>query len=296
MLNKRHFIFLPFWASLCCLLLSACSEFPDHKETNGVYWKMVRFGEGSTWKEADFSRIVIRCTPYQQQEKAVEYTLYSGYLKAEQDSGSSIAAELMPLLENMKLGEELELIVPYQFIDRTMLDGYKGNLTGPEDKVQLNVRLENIFERQDFAQFIMNAAQLEELTEVEAIGLYFVNHQPQEVEQRGDVFIERLQTTTGDSISAGCDITIQLHTFLLSGQKLDQLTTLSCTFGRPGQLVPGLQYALSFLKEGEKAKIYMPSYLAFGEEGSTSGVVPAHTPVYFSVHVVEVKTPSELVP
>jgi FKBP-type peptidyl-prolyl cis-trans isomerase len=276
------------------LFLHSCSEHPGYQETQGVFWKMVRFGEGRTWKEADYSRIVIRCMPHEQADKAVEYTLYSGYLKAEQDSGSLISAELMPLLEAMKLGEELELIVPYNYVDRTMLDGYKGTITGLEQKVQLNVRLENIFERSEFTQFIMNAAQLEELTEVEAIGLHFVNHKSEEVEQRGDVFIEKLERTSGDSIKPGNDITIQLHTFLLNGQKLDQLTTLSCTFGRPGQLVPGLQYALSFLKEGEKAKVYMPSYLAFGEKGSSSGVVPAHTPVYFSIHVVEVKTPEEM--
>jgi FKBP-type peptidyl-prolyl cis-trans isomerase len=47
------------------------------------------------------------------------------------------------------------------------------------------------------------------------------------------------------------------------------------------------------LREGEHSCIYMPSELAFGEGGSSTGIVPANTPIYFDVQVLDVKTPEE---
>jgi FKBP-type peptidyl-prolyl cis-trans isomerase len=55
----------------------------------------------------------------------------------------------------------------------------------------------------------------------------------------------------------------------------------------PGQLVDGLQYALSFMHTGDEAMVYMPSQLAFGEKGSTGRVVPRNTPVYFRIKVLD---------
>jgi peptidylprolyl isomerase len=60
-------------------------------------------------------------------------------------------------------------------------------------------------------------------------------------------------------------------------------------FGKPGQLIPGLQYGLSLMKSGERALIFMPSALAFGEDGSNTGIIPPRTPIYFDVNVIEVK-------
>ncbi len=75
----------------------------------------------------------------------------------------------------------------------------------------------------------------------------------------------------------------------MNGKPLDQPTDLQFTFGRPDQVVEGLQFALSKMRSGDEALVYLPSYLAFGEEGSTGGVVPPKTPVYFRVKVVDVK-------
>jgi FKBP-type peptidyl-prolyl cis-trans isomerase len=73
------------------------------------------------------------------------------------------------------------------------------------------------------------------------------------------------------------------NTFLLNGKKLDEPTQLQLNYGMPGQVVDGLHYALSFMHKGDEALVYMPSYLAFGTKGSSSGVVPRNTPIYFRI-------------
>lgn len=284
---KRFFFLL-----LIALSFAACNTREGYEESNGVYWKLVRFGDGATWGESDYSRIAIQCQNPANPDSILEYQLYSGLLKADQDSGAVLSDTIVQLLANMKQGEEIEILSPYGLFDGTMLDGYNGGFALKDTELKLNIRLEQTFEREAFTEFIMNASQIGEMTETEAIGLFFVNHKDDQVEQRGDVFIERLSKGNGKAIKVGDEVTMQLHTHLLSGLQLDELTTLTFTYGRPGQIVPGLQYALSFLTENDKARVFMPSYLAFGEEGNSNGLVPDHTPVYFSVHVLSVKTPS----
>ena len=61
------------------------------------------------------------------------------------------------------------------------------------------------------------------------------------------------------------------------------------TYGQEGQLIEGLQLALRKLKKGEKAKIILPSQLAFGSEGSSNGTVPPYTPLVYQIEIQDVK-------
>jgi len=58
--------------------------------------------------------------------------------------------------------------------------------------------------------------------------------------------------------------------------------------GQEGQLIDGLQLALYKLKKGEKAKIILPSPLAFGEKGSSNGAVPPYTPLVYQIEIVDI--------
>jgi peptidylprolyl isomerase len=54
-----------------------------------------------------------------------------------------------------------------------------------------------------------------------------------------------------------------------------------------------MQYALSLMKAGERALVYMPSELAFGESGSSTGIIPPKTPIYFDINVLQVDKSKE---
>ena len=48
-------------------------------------------------------------------------------------------------------------------------------------------------------------------------------------------------------------------------------------------------YALYKLKKGEKAKIILPSQLAFGDQGSSNGVIPPYTPLVYQIEIIDIK-------
>ena len=47
------------------------------------------------------------------------------------------------------------------------------------------------------------------------------------------------------------------------------------------------------MREGEKAKIIIPSQLAFGENGSSTGIVPPYTSVIYEVTMLKVNDPGK---
>lgn len=60
-------------------------------------------------------------------------------------------------------------------------------------------------------------------------------------------------------------------------------------FGDDSQVIKGLELAICQMRKGEKAKIIIPSLLAFGEAGSSTGIVPPFTTVEYEVEIVNLK-------
>lgn len=56
-----------------------------------------------------------------------------------------------------------------------------------------------------------------------------------------------------------------------------------------GMVIPGWDQALVMMSNGGKAKLIIPSDLAYGETGVGEGLVPPYTPLVFEVEVMSVK-------
>lgn len=59
--------------------------------------------------------------------------------------------------------------------------------------------------------------------------------------------------------------------------------------GAEEQLIPGLTLGVRRMHEGEKAKFIIPSHLAFGSSGSSTGMVPPFTTVIYEVELLKVQ-------
>lgn len=58
--------------------------------------------------------------------------------------------------------------------------------------------------------------------------------------------------------------------------------------GQEMQVIKGIEEVLLFLKEGDEVMLLMPSWTAFGTEGSVTGIVPPQTPVCYQVELKNV--------
>lgn len=60
-------------------------------------------------------------------------------------------------------------------------------------------------------------------------------------------------------------------------------------YGQEWQVIKGLEEAIGEMTELEEAFFIMPSKIAFGESGSSTGMIPPFTSVIFKVHLKEVR-------
>ena len=59
--------------------------------------------------------------------------------------------------------------------------------------------------------------------------------------------------------------------------------------GAEEQLIKGLEIGVKRMHEGEKCKFIIPSHLAFGSSGSSTGIVPPFTTVIYEVELLKVQ-------
>lgn len=93
---------------------------------------------------------------------------------------------------------------------------------------------------------------------------------------------------TGKQPTASSVVTVHYTGKLLDGKVFDS----SVERGEPiefplNQVIPGWTEGLQLMKEGGKATLYIPSQLAYGEQG-VSGTIPANSTLVFDVELIKV--------
>lgn len=94
-------------------------------------------------------------------------------------------------------------------------------------------------------------------------------------------------------ILRGDTVVVHYEGMFLNGKYFDSTVKRNSPFeyvyGTEWQVVKGLEEAIGRMSEGEKAMFIMPSELAFGNNGSSTGIIPPFTPVIFKVEILQVR-------
>jgi peptidylprolyl isomerase len=100
-----------------------------------------------------------------------------------------------------------------------------------------------------------------------------------------------IEEGNGAKTEPGKMVSVHYHGMLEDGTKFDS----SFERGEPiefplgvGQVIPGWDEGISLLNVGTKAKLVIPSHLAYGERGA-GGVIPPNATLVFDVEIVAVK-------
>ncbi len=92
------------------------------------------------------------------------------------------------------------------------------------------------------------------------------------------------------AIEEGDLVTMAYRGYFLNGRPFEHsAANFEYVYGTPDQVLKGLNYVTGRLKLGQTAKILLPSRLAFGESGSSNGIVPPFTPLIYELKIIDVK-------
>jgi hypothetical protein len=150
--------------------------------------------------------------------------------------------------------------------------------------VKVNLKVKSIL-----SVFIYNEIR-EELMRKESdqISAFFANKEAFEKSRdpSGFYWIEKPYDNGFEFIEKGEQLKLSYEGYYLNGRFLESSAAgFEFVYGTPDQLLPGLNYVIKRLKKGQNAKIILPSWLAFGERGSSNGTVPPFTPLVYKIKV-----------
>lgn len=96
----------------------------------------------------------------------------------------------------------------------------------------------------------------------------------------------------GDVVRDGATVTLHYVATLVDGTEFDNTRKRNDPFvfiKGSTKLIDGLEEGVGLLRQGDQARLVIPSYLAFAEKGNYAGLVPPFSTVVYDVEVVEVK-------
>jgi FKBP-type peptidyl-prolyl cis-trans isomerase len=102
--------------------------------------------------------------------------------------------------------------------------------------------------------------------------------------------IEILKNGSGELLKTGDEVTLKYKTKLLSGETVysSQIDSLKYFIIDKSEEITGLHEAAKMLRRGSKARLVIPSYLAYGVAGDGMGII-GRRPLVMIVEVVDVQ-------
>ncbi|MBK9420258.1 MAG: FKBP-type peptidyl-prolyl cis-trans isomerase [Flavobacteriales bacterium] len=273
-------------------LLAACGPSPlpgGSRVSDGVYWRLNTLGEGERFP-TDSDSVMVRVR--MSLKDAAPGSLFSTerwYGMAGAPGAADYFTKLHSgdsatvLLQAGKLPwAEFGAIRPASAVDTMWIE------------LELAMRAMRSLEQSRMMQEALLQARTE-LDEDSILGVYLADTAQHWRKAYGLWYSLAPDAKQGARVSYGELVTIAYTaTFLDNGKVFDKEaeSTGGLTFrlGDPGQVVKGMEIATSLLpRKGGHGRFILPSDLAFGPTGSSSGIVPPWTPVLYEVSVLPPK-------
>lgn len=104
------------------------------------------------------------------------------------------------------------------------------------------------------------------------------------------LYYQPLEAGTGPKVESGDNVEVKYKGYLLNGTEFDS------NYDKPNpfefmvgaqQVIAGWDEGLQLMHEGEKARLYIPSRLGYGQR--PAGSIPSNSVLIFDVQVVDIK-------
>ncbi len=282
-----------FFLSLAVLIIS-CNEttrYPGFSKTDsGIYYKLISFGES---KE--------KIQPGNYITADIEYatmndsTFFEGRrtLKVNQPKYEGAIDECFLMLSEE---EKAKFILPANNFFKKTLETNLPDFLNPQDSMKITIdvisvqnKSEFIKQKEAFLNWINDFDDYEKVVLKQFIEEKKIDAEPTKsglyhivIEEGNDVEVEE-----GDTV------VVHYEGKFLDGKFFDSTKQrkkpFEFVYGHKMQVIEGMEEVIGKMKEGEKALAILPSDVAFGKRGSSTGIIPPYTSVIYEVVLKEVR-------
>ena len=273
-------------------LVSGCSS-PKYTEVSeDISKKLIVFGDGAkSIGEASYLDINFSTKTFKGSKNLEEKSsLFLSDFDTSMFGNKELSNDITKLVE----GDSIEYLVKYSVIKNSILDQFinEGIVLADSQKVTLNIGCNLVMGTDDYLAFREEQVRKGLAIEMELIEDYISKEGlSNRLIQKGDLFYMKTMENTSENVRSLDILAVAYTCSFLNGKVFNEVTPeapLYLNISSPSQVIPGIESILKEMNEGESCRIIIPSYLGFGENGSSDGTVPPHTPILADVKVVEI--------
>ncbi len=280
---------------LSLMLLASCNVFNKYpgfsKTKTGIFFKLHKIGEDV--KPPAPTNFVTIDVVYATIDDSVFFSGHRTFQLSEPDFDGSIDECFLML----SVGDSATFIIDASNFFTKTLQTNLPRFMSHGDNIKVELRLDEIRtaeqyqkDKEDFLKWIEDFGEYEKTVLRRFINDERIDAEPMD---NGMYFIS-LYEGTGKPVEPGDLVTVNYEGKFLNGKFFDSTTKRNQPFefvyGTEMQVITGLEDAIGRMREGEKALIILPSELAWGEKGSSTGIIPPFTSVIYEVELIKAVT------
>ncbi|MFL5763057.1 MAG: FKBP-type peptidyl-prolyl cis-trans isomerase [Bacteroidia bacterium] len=287
----------PIYIVLIAVLVCSCgsdSRFKGFTQTDtGLYYKLQAIGDGKRSPSiGDFLQLVITYKTHKDSVFLDSYSSNETGMVILPFNHSSFEGSFEEGLVTMNEGDSVSFIVDGSKLFSRFFKAKLPLFIKDGDLVKMDVKLHRILSRKEYEQELQRYAQLVEDRDIEEqrrISVFLDTVQANYTET-GGIYYLPVKQGSGDKPSNGDHIKVNFTGSFLNGRVFestyDRGQPLEFSWGEQEQVINGLHIAISMMNEGSKAKFIIPSHLAYGAEGSSTGIVPPYTTLVYEIELL----------
>lgn len=295
MLRIRNF----WYICLCLLVFAACGNKSKYKgysqNANGLYYKLQTIGDGKLKpKSGDYLQLVMT------------YKTEKDSVFLETNSFNETGMVILPFqhssfkgsfeegLITMSEGDSSSFIVNSDSLFAKFFKAPVPLFLASDSVVKMEVKLYKILNNEQYTQELRRFCQLIEDRDIEEqrkLRTYLDTNKTRFSVLKNGMYYIPMRQGSGSCATSGDLLKINYKGYFLNGKQFestyDRGQPLEFTLGEQGQVIKGMESAISLMNEGEKAKFIIPSQLAYGGVGSSTGIIPPYTTLVYEIELVK---------
>jgi len=157
------------------------------------------------------------------------------------------------------------------------------------DMIEIQSEADYLREKEAFLHWIDDFGEYERVL----LAQFFSNEQINVVPSESGLYLINLHEGSGKQVKPGDTVEVHYEGRFLNGKFFDSTKmreeAFQFIYGQEWQVVDGLEKAIGKMREGDISLVILPSQLAFGERGSSTGIIPPFTSLIFEVEIKSVR-------
>lgn len=275
---------------LLLVWLSSCndSDYPGYSKTeSGLNFKLHYLGDGE--RPAKKGEVILAQVVVKDKKDSIIYNTrweHSGGFTNFSFNDSSAIDECFA---KMHVGDSASFI-----INKGKLGVNEDKTIDFKDTIKLDIKIGNFFTVEEYNKWKYDMAWLydREMNEQIALKKYLDSLGLDKKNYLAGIYFQNIEKGKGDRPLRGNTVVVHYRGYFLNGKEFDNTYGMNEPFvfnlGDPGQVLRGFEVGLQLMRKKGKAKFIIPSQLAFGEKGSSTGIIPPFTSLVYEVELINI--------